>query len=46
MRRLVFVILALAAGIPAGLVRLSCGLESAEDLIADIASWCFGQYAK
>ena len=27
----------LAAGIPAGLVRMSCGLESAEDLIADIA---------
>ena len=26
-----------AAGIPAGLVRLSCGLESNEDLIADIA---------
>ena len=26
-----------AAGIPAGLVRLSCGLESKEDLIADIA---------
>ena len=26
-----------AAGIPAGLVRMSCGLESAEDLIADIA---------
>jgi len=26
-----------AAGIPAGLVRISCGLESAEDLIADIA---------
>ncbi len=24
------------AGIPAGLVRLSCGLESAEDLIADL----------
>jgi len=27
----------LAAGIPAGLVRMSCGLESADDLIADIA---------
>ena len=26
-----------AAGVPAGLVRISCGLESAEDLIADIA---------
>ncbi len=26
-----------AAGIPAGLVRMSCGLESAADLIADIA---------
>jgi len=26
-----------AAGIPAGLVRLSCGLESKEDLIEDIA---------
>ncbi len=25
-----------AAGVPAGLVRLSCGLESAEDLIADV----------
>lgn len=25
------------AGIPAGLIRLSCGLESADDLIADIA---------
>ena len=25
-----------AAGIPAGLVRLSCGLEDAEDLIADL----------
>ena len=25
------------AGIPAGLVRMSCGLESREDLIADIA---------
>ena len=25
-----------AAGIPAGLVRLSCGLEDKEDLIADI----------
>ncbi len=26
-----------AAGIPAGLVRMSCGLESAQDLIDDIA---------
>ena len=26
-----------AAGVPAGLVRMSCGLESADDLIADIA---------
>ena len=26
-----------AAGIPAGLVRISCGLEGAADLIADIA---------
>ncbi len=26
-----------AAGIPAGLVRLSCGLESSQDLIADLA---------
>ena len=26
-----------AAGIPAGLVRISCGLEGAEDLVADIA---------
>ncbi|MBR4513498.1 MAG: PLP-dependent transferase [Lachnospiraceae bacterium] len=26
-----------AAGIPAGLVRMSCGLESSEDLIADLA---------
>ena len=26
-----------AAGIPAGLVRLSCGLESSADLIADLA---------
>ncbi len=26
-----------AAGIPAGLVRMSCGLESKEDLIADIS---------
>ncbi len=26
-----------AAGIPAGLVRMSCGLESKEDLIDDIA---------
>jgi len=27
-----------AAGIPAGLVRISCGLENAEDLINDIAA--------
>lgn len=27
-----------AAGIPAGLVRMSCGLEDKEDLIADIAN--------
>ena len=26
-----------AAGIPAGLVRMSCGLEASEDLIADLA---------
>ena len=26
-----------AAGIPAGLIRISCGLEDKEDLIADIA---------
>ena len=26
-----------AAGVPANLVRFSCGLESAEDLIEDIA---------
>lgn len=26
-----------AAGVPAGLVRMSCGLENAQDLIADIA---------
>ncbi len=26
-----------AAGVPAGLVRISCGLEGSEDLIADIA---------
>ncbi len=26
-----------AAGIPAGLIRMSCGLEDKEDLIADIA---------
>ena len=25
------------AGIPAGLVRMSCGLEDKEDLIADLA---------
>lgn len=27
----------LAAGIPAGLIRISCGLEAKEDLIADLA---------
>ena len=27
----------LAAGIPAGMIRMSCGLEDAEDLIADLA---------
>ena len=26
----------LAAGVPAGLIRISCGLESKEDLIDDI----------
>ena len=26
-----------AAGIPAGLIRMSCGLEDKEDLIADLA---------
>ena len=26
-----------AAGVPAGLIRISCGLESKEDLIADLA---------
>ncbi|MDY3281946.1 PLP-dependent transferase, partial [Dysosmobacter sp.] len=26
-----------AAGVPAGLVRMSCGLENSADLIADIA---------
>ena len=26
-----------AAGVPAGLVRLSCGLESKDDLIGDIS---------
>ena len=26
-----------AAGVPAGLVRMSCGLEDKDDLIADIA---------
>ena len=26
-----------AAGVPAGLVRISCGLEGKDDLIADIA---------
>ena len=26
----------LAAGIPAGLVRISCGLEDKDDLIADL----------
>ena len=25
-----------AAGIPAGLIRISCGLEDKEDLIADL----------
>ena len=25
-----------AAGVPAGLVRISCGLEDAEDLVADL----------
>jgi len=25
-----------AAGVPAGLIRISCGLEDAEDLIADL----------
>ena len=27
----------IAAGVPAGLVRISCGLEDKEDLIADFA---------
>ncbi len=27
-----------AAGIPAGLIRISCGLEDKEDLIADLAA--------
>ena len=27
----------IAAGVPAGLIRLSCGLEDAEDIIADVA---------
>ena len=27
----------LAAGVPAGLIRISCGLEDKEDLIADLA---------
>lgn len=26
-----------AAGVPAGLVRISCGLEDKKDLIADLA---------
>ena len=26
-----------AAGVPAGLVRISCGLDDKEDLIADLA---------
>ena len=26
-----------AAGVPAGLIRISCGLEDKKDLIADIA---------
>ena len=30
-------VLLAAAGVPAELVRMSCGLESSEDLIADIA---------
>ena len=28
----------IAAGISAGLVRMSCGLEAASDLIADVAN--------
>ena len=34
-----------AAGVPSDLVRLSCGLESAEDLVADIkqALDCIGK---
>ena len=27
----------IAAGVPSGLVRMSCGLEDKEDLIADLA---------
>ena len=27
-----------AAGVPAGLIRISCGLESADDLIGDISA--------
>ena len=27
----------MAAGIPAGLIRMSCGLEDKEDLISDLA---------
>ena len=27
-----------AAGVPAGLIRLSCGLENKEDLIADLTN--------
>ena len=27
----------IAAGVPAGLIRVSCGLEDKEDLIADLA---------
>ena len=26
-----------AAGVPAGLIRMSCGLEDKDDLIADLA---------
>ena len=27
-----------AAGVPAGLIRISCGLEDKEDLIADLSN--------
>ena len=27
----------IAAGVPAGMIRMSCGLEDKEDLIADLA---------